>query len=82
MNISDRDLLRFSKSLFDFTGEKNLNRFIKKSIDTFQPDLIILGHADKVDENVILEAKNKYKNLRVTQWFLDPISKFGQITKK
>ena len=77
MNISDRDLLRFSKSLFDFTGEKNLNRFIKKSIDTFQPDLIILGHADKVDENVILEAKNKYKNLRVAQWFLDPISKFG-----
>ena len=57
MNISDRDLLRFGKSAFDLTGEKNLNKFVKKSIDTFKPDLIILGHADKVDEKVILEQK-------------------------
>ena len=50
---------------------------ILNTINNFKPDLIILGHADRVNTNTILEAKEKFKNIRVSQWFLDPLSKKG-----
>ena len=44
---------------------------------TFNPDLILLGHADSVNEESLFELKNKYKNLKFGQWFLDPVTKYG-----
>ena len=36
-----------------------------------------MGHADNVDVEVLDFLKSKNKNLKISQWFLDPISKFG-----
>ena len=36
-----------------------------------------MGHADNVNVEVLDFLKNKNKNLKISQWFLDPISKFG-----
>ena len=77
LSLSDRDIISYSKSLRDPSGSKYLNKLILNTINNFKPDLIILGHADRVNTNTILEAKEKYKNIRVSQWFLDPLSKKG-----
>ena len=61
LSLSDRDLISFSKTFRDPSGSKYLNKLIGNSIDNFKPDLIIMGHADKVDPNLLHDTKNKYK---------------------
>jgi glycosyltransferase involved in cell wall biosynthesis len=72
LNISDRDILHKSKSLFDLDGSKNLNSKIIANHINFKADLIILGHADSVSCNTINVLK-KINNVKVCQWFLDPL---------
>ena len=77
LSLSDRDLISYSKSFKDYTGSKFLNDLVYKTIDNFKPDALILGHADKINSEMLLDARNKYKDLKIAQWFLDPLSKKG-----
>ena len=77
LSLSDRDLISYTRSLTDLSGEKYLNKLIEKTIDNFKPNLIILGHADRVKNETLLQAKNKLQDLKICQWFLDPLSKKG-----
>jgi glycosyltransferase involved in cell wall biosynthesis len=77
LSLSDRDLINFSKSFTDYTGSKYLNDLVSKTINNFKPDLIILGHADKIKNEMLSDMKDKYKNLYIAQWFLDPLSRKG-----
>ena len=76
-NISDRDILSNYKKLSDPKGIKTLNNKIINSFNNFNPDLIVMGHADNVSTETLDFLKNKKKSLKIAQWFLDPISKFG-----
>ncbi len=77
LSISDRDLISYTKSIRDPSGTKYLNKLIRNTIVNFKPDLIILGHADRVQPETLIEAKNSDPNLKISQWFLDPLSKYG-----
>ena len=77
LSLSDRDLITFSKSIKDYSGAKYLNNLIEKTIYNFRPDLIIFGHADKINGEMLGDMKSKYNNLKIAQWFLDPLSKNG-----
>ena len=77
LSISDRDVLHKNKSLGDFKGQKSLEKKILNSYDNFKPDLVVLGHADRVTSNTLEKLRNLDKNIKITQWFLDPLSKFG-----
>ena len=37
----------------------------------------MLGHADLISPEQINELKNDYPNVRIGQWFLDPLNKKG-----
>ena len=75
--ISDRDLLSLNKSFVDLDGKKNLQKRIIEIYTNFKADCIVLGHADSVENNTLEILKNLNKNLKICQWFLDPISKYG-----
>ena len=77
ISLSDRDIINSSKSFKDPTGSKYLNNLISETINNFKPDLLILGHADRIDNEMLLDAKEKNINLSMAQWFLDPLSKKG-----
>ena len=77
LTFSDRDILSNYKSIGDPKGTKTLNDKIISSFDNFNPDVIVMGHADNVNVEVLDFLKSKNKNLKISQWFLDPISKFG-----
>jgi len=76
-NISDRDILSNYKKFSDLKGIKTLNNKIINSFNNFNPDLIVMGHADNVSGETLDFLRNKKKSLKIAQWFLDPISKFG-----
>ena len=50
---------------------------MKKTCYNFKPDLIIFGHADLISPNTLSELKDDYPNLKMSQWFLDPLNKKG-----
>ena len=75
--LSDRDIIHSSKSITDLQGVRSLNKRIIDIVPVFNPDLIILGHADNVKAETLAYLKEKNKNLHIGQWFLDPVSKKG-----
>ena len=77
LTISDRDILHNNKSIKDLKGFNNLQKKILDTYENFKPDLIVLGHADRVSALTLEKLKELDKNLHITQWFLDPLSKFG-----
>ena len=76
-SISDRDIISNYKNLMDPSGKKILNNKIIESCKNFNPDMIMMGHADNVKTETLDYLKNKNKNLKICQWFLDPITKYG-----
>ncbi len=77
LEFSDRDILHHNKGLKDFRGVKTLNDKLRKTCYNYKPDLLVLGHADSVSNNMLGELKDDYPNLKVAQWFLDPLNKKG-----
>ena len=75
--MSDRDILHNNKSIKDLKGFNNLQNKILETFENFKPDLIVLGHADRVSTNTLEKLKELDKNLFITQWFFDPLSKHG-----
>ena len=55
-----------------FDGKQGLEMAI-----SVKPDLIIFGHADLVSPDTLSELKDDYPNLKMSQWFLDPLNKNG-----
>ena len=78
INISDRDVVRLNRGLKNFNkGSDYLNNLLLETIDNYKPDAMVLGHVNNIQEKTLDIAKNKYKNLKITQWFEDNLSKNG-----
>tara|TARA_B100000787_G_C16185795_1_gene294576 strand:+ start:115 stop:2238 length:2124 start_codon:yes stop_codon:yes gene_type:complete len=77
LTISDRDITHVNKTLTDQRGVKYLQKYIINSYDNFKPNLIVLGHADNVSAQTLQLLKKKNRNIKIAQWFLDPLGKNG-----
>ena len=77
LEFSDRDIVSRSKNYKDITGSKTLNDKLIKTCYHFKPDLLVLGHADMVSLDIIDSLKSEYANLKIAQWFLDPLNSNG-----
>ncbi len=82
LTISDRDLRNQNKSFVDIDGKKNLQEIIIQNYNNFKADCVILGHADSVENNTLDEIKTINKNVKICQWFLDPVSQYGPDYKR
>jgi len=74
--MSDRDITHYNKSITDPKGVKRFNIKILNTFLNFKPDLIVLGHADTLLIETLLKIK-QIKNVKICQWFLDPLIKKG-----
>ena len=77
LTLSDRDIINKSKNIADYSGKKTLQKTIIDVYGNFNPDCIILGHADSVSTETLDHLKNFNKNLKICQWFLDPLGRNG-----
>ena len=74
VNISDRDITNQNKNIFDIGSRKLLFNIITQNIENFRPDLIIMGHVDRLNYETFYKLKEKYRSIRFSQWFLDPLN--------
>ncbi len=77
LEFSDRDIVSRNKNYRDLSGSKALNDKLVKTCYHFKPDIIVLGHADMISVDVISSLKKEYSDLKVAQWFLDPLNSHG-----
>ena len=77
LGFSDRDIQKYYRNFNDFKGSKTLNDKLKRTCYNYKPDLIILGHADLISSDQIGELRDDYPNIRIGQWFLDPLNPKG-----
>ena len=75
--LSDRDTIHNSKNLKDITGTNTFNNKILEINKTYKPNLIVIGHADNIKDQTFYDLKSANKDLKFSQWFLDPVSKNG-----
>ena len=76
LTMSDRDIIYYNKSIIDPKGIKNFNMKVFNTFLNFKPDLIVLGHADTLLEGTLQKMK-QIKDVKICQWFLDPLIKKG-----
>ena len=77
LTISDRDTVHYQKKLVDFKGQNTLQKKIIETFDNFRPNILILGHADRVSSKTLEIIKERNRDIKIAQWFLDPLSKYG-----
>ncbi len=77
LEFSDRDIQRNYKNYADINGAKSLNEKMIKTCINYKPDLIVLGHADLISQETLGDLKDKFPNLKIAQWFLDPLNVKG-----
>ena len=77
LTISDRDIIHENKRFSDFSGKKSLQNVLIENSNNFNADCLVLGHADAITEKTLEIIKEKNKNLKICQWFLDPLGKKG-----
>ena len=77
LEFSDRDILKNYKSLKDFSGIKTLNQKLRRTCYNYKPDMIVIGHADSISPETLQELKDDYPQIKLAQWFLDPLNRKG-----
>ena len=77
LGFSDRDIQKYYKNFKDLKGAKSLNEKLRKTCYNYKPDIIMLGHADLISSDQIMELRDDYPNVKFGQWFLDPLNKRG-----
>ncbi len=77
VNISDRDTIRFNRTVSAKTGVNYLNKLFIETVKNYSPDLIILGHSDNLNIETFEQIKKINKNLKIIQWFEDNLHSDG-----
>ena len=77
LGFSDRDIVKYYKSYKDFTGSSTLNEKLKLTCFNYKPDMLVLGHCDLINAQQLGQLRSDYPNMRIAQWFLDPLNKNG-----
>ena len=72
--LSDRDYIRENRILLDPSGILSFNKKVLSSVNKYNPDLIVLGHTDRINLDTLNKIRNKNKNIRIIKIFIDSIS--------
>ncbi len=68
--FSDRDMSRMNL-LNKLNNNKNLNKYLIETFKNFFPDLVVLGHADKIHHETLNEFRSINKNIKIIEWNVD-----------
>ena len=70
INFSDRDISR--SSIFNkFNNNKNVQEALLEVNKNYNPDLIVLGHADRIHNETLEIIKGNNRNIKIIEWSVD-----------
>ena len=72
--ISDRDFIRDNRGFLDLLGIKTFNQFVLNKVKSFKPDLIILGHTDRISIETFKKIRIINKDTKIIKIYIDSIS--------
>ena len=74
ISISDRDFIRENRGVLDPTGTISFNKTIINKVISFMPDLIILGHTDRISNETFVKIRSINKDIKIIKIFIDSVS--------
>jgi len=74
ISISDRDFIRDNRGILDISGRKSFNKAILNKVKLFNPDLIILGHTDRIEIKTLEKIRSFNNEIKIIKIFIDSIS--------
>ena len=74
LEFSDRDLNRYLSPVgLRSVGRKKLQRQLIDTCINFQPDLILLGHCELIENGTLNEIRVLLPKVKIAHWFLDAL---------
>ncbi len=68
--FSDRDMSRMNR-LNKLNNNNSLNKELLATFKNFDPDIVVLGHADKIHNRTLQEFKTIKKEIKIIEWSVD-----------
>lgn len=82
VTFSDRDAARASTPLLSkAAGRGGANRRLLALVESLAPDVVLLGHADVVQPEILAEMRLRRPGLRLAQWNVDPLFDIGNVAR-
>ena len=75
IEISDRDYVRLNKSINLFGAREKFHSYLVETFKNYNPDLIIFGHSDNINQEILSDFRSINKNIIMSQWNEDPLMK-------
>ncbi len=71
LNFSERDIARDNFLRSSIYGKKLLNERIIQVLKNYNPDLVVIGHADLVFNETLKKIKSHNSKIKIIQWNVD-----------
>lgn len=74
LEFSDRDLARYEAPLkLKPLGRRRANQRLIETCEKYQPQMMLLGHADLIENSTLLDIKQRHPQLRIAYRNVDPL---------
>ena len=68
--FSDRDMSRMNR-LNKLNNNTSLNNELLQTFKNFDPDIVVLGHADKIHNKTLENFKSIKRDIKIIEWNVD-----------
>ena len=75
IEISDRDYVRQNKGINLLSFKDKFHNYLIETFKNYNPDLIIFGHSDNINQEILSDFRSINKNIIISQWNEDPLMK-------
>ena len=82
LEISDRDFIRGSTSIFKNYNKIKFQNYLIKTFKNYNPNFIFFGHTKNIDLDTIEEFRSINNNIIISQWNEDPVMQSLKYSKK
>jgi glycosyltransferase involved in cell wall biosynthesis len=73
IEISDRDYIKQQKIMNLINVKDKFKNYLVETFKNYNPDLLIFGHTENINEEIITQFRSINSNLIVSQWYEDPL---------
>ncbi len=75
IEISDRDYVRQNKGINLLSFRDKFHNYLVETFKNYNPDLVIFGHSDNINQEILSDFKSINKKIIISQWNEDPLMK-------